>query len=207
MKAINLTITLLSAALLIGLAACNKPPADEPGSTASAGAADVQAEGEHAGGSVALPPLDAVEQPCTAEAGTETDGAASARRFADFKMRHASGEVKPISEFYGKPLVVNFWGDWCGPCIEELPAMDAIYRERKSEFEMIAVSVDSKAAEDFWKQNSYEIPMYHDVDGRSLLGLSAIPTTFFIDRDGGVVGFISGSMSREDFEIHLATIL
>src|SRR5690606_17195643 len=116
-------------------------------------------------------------------------------------------EVLPVTSFYGKPLVINFWGDWCPPCINELPALNEVYKERKAEFDMLAISVDSQAAEDFWKQNGYEIPMYHSVDAKENLGLMAYPATFFLDGSGSVVGYVTGEMSREDFEARLATIL
>ena len=203
-------ITVLGAALLLCALSCNKPATDEADSSAANPCSTdntATAPNDSAGTSAALPPTDPAEQPCNPDEGSESDGAASARALADFKVRHASGEVKPISEFYGRPLVINFWADWCEPCKEELPMMEAVYASRKDEFDMMAISVESQAAEDFWKTNDYSIPMYHDVDGKTMLGLSGIPVTFFLDSEGKVVGYISRSMSREDFEVNLKTIL
>ncbi|MCB1220799.1 MAG: TlpA family protein disulfide reductase [Planctomycetales bacterium] len=209
MKAIQLIILSLAAILLLAVS-CNKTAEEQAGNaktlaqdqegqayvTENKLEQDAAASKENAAGEQANP-----------GGGSESDGASSARSMPEFSVRRADGEVLGISSFYGRPLVVNFWGDWCPPCVDELPALNEVYKERKAEFDMIAVSVDSKAAEDFWKEKGFEIPMYHSVDVKEKLGLSAFPSTFFLDRDGKVVGYVTTEMTREDFEMRLATIL
>lgn len=204
MKATQILSIIIAAMLL--LASCNKGGGESSDGGGNGANVSDSADSSSTGDSAGLPDSDADVDENPGE-GSEQDGAASARRIPDFNVRHPDGTVSPISEFYGKPLVVNFWGDWCEPCLVELPDMDAVYRERAGEFDMIAVSVDSEAAMDYWAEKGFEIPMYFDVDGRQQLGLTAMPSTFFLEADGSVAGFTAGAMSREDFETRLATIL
>ncbi|MEZ5336920.1 MAG: TlpA disulfide reductase family protein [bacterium] len=198
MKATRILSFIIAAALLLSVS-CNKPANDasDGGTTVSETQQTEQQIADADSG---------MEQDNPGE-GSEADSAASARRLPEFSFRSAEGDILAVSSFYGKPLVINFWGDWCPPCIDELPALNEVYKERKAEFEMLAISVDSLAAEDFWKQNGYEIPMYHNVDAKEKLGLSAYPSTFFLNAEGSIVGFVTGDMTREDFETRLKTIL
>jgi thiol-disulfide isomerase/thioredoxin len=203
MKLLRLTLALLTGLLLLSAAACNKQEAKDAGP-------ELNADRDLNNGRVeesSPAEMDVPEQPGEAQPQADEDGASAARRIPDFQVRNAAGEVVPISSFYGRPLVVNFWGDWCEPCKAELPIMNEIYNERKAEFEMIAVSVDSKEAEKYWAEQGYTIPLYHDVDGKQQLGLGVIPTTFFIESSGAVSGFQSGEMTAESFEIRLKDIL
>ena len=198
MKAITLSICM--AALLFGLASCNKQPQEQADSGSDSPPVQTTAQ---------QPPVldDPAAQPCGEQPDAQTDGAASARGIPDFSLRSPEGEVRQISSFYGRPLVINFWGDWCPPCVAELPTMNKIYNERKSEFDMICVSVGSKDGLGFWQANKLDIPLYFDVDGQQQLGLGSFPTTFFIDSGGKVVGFQTGEMTETDFTVRLAGIL
>ncbi|MCB1216368.1 TlpA family protein disulfide reductase [bacterium] len=201
MTATRILSFIIAAALLLSVS-CNKPAGDatDGGTTVSETQQSDQQMADAGNADSGM------EQDNPGE-GSETDSSASARRLPDFSFRSSEGEVLAVSSFYGKPLVINFWGDWCPPCINELPALNDVYKERKAEFEMLAISVDSTAAEDFWKQNAFEIPMYHSVDAKEKLGLMAFPATFFLNEEGSIVGYVTGEMSREDFETRLKTIL
>ena len=125
-----------------------------------------------------------------------------------FSFKSTSGEMQDTTQFIGKPLVVNFWADWCPPCKAELPDLNASYEAHKSDFNMIAVSMESSQDPDgYWQQQGYTIPMYHDVDGASKFAIQYIPTTLFIDAQGNVVDTASGAISKEDFEQRLAKLL
>ena len=203
MKVLQMALLLLLGALLLGTASCNKQDTKNASE-------ELNADRDLNNGRVEEPRSDEMEvpeQPCAPGDNSESDGAAAARRIPDFQLRSPEGDIIPVSSLYGRPLVINFWGDWCPPCVAELPVMNKIYNERKSEFDMIAVSVDSKDGLGFWKENKLDIPLYFDVDGKQQLGLTAMPTTFFLDSGGKVVGFQTGEMTETDFNVQLKGIL
>lgn len=203
MNYMRIALLLLIGALLLGTTACNKQDTKD-------NAEELNADRDLNNGRVeesSPAEIEVPEQPCNEGDEAQMDGAANARRIPDFQVRNAAGDVVPISSFYGRPLVVNFWADWCEPCKAELPFMNKIYSERSAEFDMIAVSIDSKEAEKYWADQGYSIPMYHDVDGKQLLGLGVIPTTFFIEPSGAVSGFQTDAMTLDSFEVRLKDIL
>ncbi|KND60151.1 Cytochrome c-type biogeneis protein ResA [Candidatus Burkholderia verschuerenii] len=74
----------------------------------------------------------------------------------------ASGTAQPLASFKGKPVVVNFWASWCGPCVKEMPALSAMQREyQKKGITFIGLGVDSeKNVNDFLKKVHVDYPVY-----------------------------------------------
>jgi thiol-disulfide isomerase/thioredoxin len=169
---------------------CNKPPPEPTVTTGTAGTSSTTA------------PTDVPDKPL--DPGVQ-NAAASATAFS---FRTAAGELQSSTQFLGKPLVVNFWADWCPPCVDELPDLQKSYDAHKGQFNMIAVAApSSKDANGFWKQNGYSIPMVHDVDGGQTFKVEAIPTTLFIDANGSLIESHLGGMTHEQFEQKLAQLL
>ena len=99
----------------------------------------------------------------------------------------------------GRVALVNFWATWCAPCVTELPTLDRLQGELGSDrFEVVAVSVDLKGIEKvgpFWKEKGYKhLAIRLDQRGTMMkaFGTRGLPTTFLVDHEGNVVGYLEG---------------
>lgn len=131
----------------------------------------------------------------------------------DFAVITPDGKTVHLSDFKGKPIVVDFWATWCGPCQQSMPHLESVYRRIKSKgVSVLGVCVwDEKAAYKSWlveKKGVYSFPTVFDPAGRgeksiagSLYGVSGIPTQYIIDKDGKVaavnVGYEDGNTDLE----------
>lgn len=129
----------------------------------------------------------------------------------DFIVEDMDGNQVKLSDMRGKPVVLNFWASWCGPCKSEMPHFDKLYQENKDTFAFMMVDLVDGQRETvekgkaFIEKNNYNFPVYFDTIqnvGMSY-GVTSIPTTLFIDKDGYVVTAYTGAIS----ESKLAKIL
>lgn len=118
----------------------------------------------------------------------------------DFTVYDADGNPVQLSDFRGKPVVLNFWASWCGPCKSEMPDFDtkAAELDGKVAFLMVNLTdgyqetVDSASA--FIQEQGYTFPVYYDTDlsAAQAYGVSSVPVTYFIDAEGYGVGRAMG---------------
>jgi len=109
----------------------------------------------------------------------------------DFTLNGQSGKPVALDQFKGQVVMLNFWASWCGPCRQEFPLLDDIYKKySKLGFTMIGVNVepDSKAANDWLKQTPVTFPILYDTDSKvsKLYGVAGMPSTVIVDRKGTV---------------------
>jgi peroxiredoxin len=110
----------------------------------------------------------------------------------DFHLPNLDGNLVRLADFKGKVIFLNFWATWCPPCIQEMPWMETLYRSLKGrEFEMLAVSIDEdgkKAVRPFMEKYSLTLPVLvdHDKKVAALYGITGIPETFIINKQGVV---------------------
>ena len=131
-----------------------------------------------------------------------------------FTVQDKDGKAIALSDFDG-PIVINFWATWCSPCKRELPAFQETYDEYKDEVHFVFVNVlrwqgDSVAdVEDFLRKNGYTFPTYYDVDREAerACGVSSIPLTLFIGKDGKVKKTYSGTISKTVLRNNIKSIL
>ena len=129
----------------------------------------------------------------------------------DVEIYNADGEKVMLSRFFGKPVVLNFWATWCGPCKSEMPGFNRLYEKYKDKvnFVMLNVSEDKKTVERFLKDNGYSFPVYYDKTqvASYTYGASSIPLTFVLDKGGELFGYQMGVLSEEALEDAIKTVL
>ena len=118
----------------------------------------------------------------------------------DFTMLDMEGNEVTLASFFGKPIVLNFWASWCGPCMMEMPEIQKFYDKYGQEIHFLLVSVDDSldAAKTFISDSGYTFPVYFDTTsvGAYTYGASSIPLTFFIDAEGNLTAYYMGAMSE-----------
>lgn len=107
----------------------------------------------------------------------------------NFTLKSRSGKNIKLSELRGRVVMINFWASWCGPCRREMPVLEKLYKKYKSlGFVILGVNVDDKPeqAEYFLKQVKISFPILFDRDKKisEKYAVTAMPSSFFIDRDG-----------------------
>lgn len=124
----------------------------------------------------------------------------------DFSLLDKEGNEISLSSLRGKVVFLNFWASWCGPCKMEMPHMQKVYEEYKDK-DVVILAVNITASEkngiegvnNFLKENKYTFPVLYDKDGSvsEKYRISAIPTTYIINRDGIIINFVRQTMSEE----------
>ncbi len=105
----------------------------------------------------------------------------------DFTVKDSDKTVT-LSQFRGKPVVLNFWATWCPPCVEEVPSLVALQKQMGDKVVVLAVStdVDDDGYHKFIQKNMPGVLTVRDGDHKanSLYGTYAFPETYIIDRSG-----------------------
>lgn len=134
----------------------------------------------------------------------------------NFTWQDETGKQVSFAEVSkGKPVLVNFWATWCGPCVKEMPDLAALSEEYKSKGGLvIGISVDRDddalvLVSDFVKEKNVTYPIVIDNGDLETAfgGLRGIPTTFYIDKEGKIVKKLVGLQSKEKFAAEFDALL
>lgn len=144
-----------------------------------------------------------------------TDGSAEASMAPDFTVYDDQGNPVKLSDFLGKPVVVNFWASWCGPCKGEMPEFEAAYHEYDEQVHFLMVNMTDglretvESASEFIAQSGYTFPVYFDSDTQaaSVYSVWSIPATYFIDADGHAIAWASGALDANTLQQGIDMIL
>jgi thiol-disulfide isomerase/thioredoxin len=128
----------------------------------------------------------------------------------DVAMPDSSGTLHKLSEWKGRPLMVNFWATWCDPCRREIPLLKSLRRERSGEsLEIVGIAVDFKdAVLDYTRKIGIDYPvLIGEKDGMAAIdafGMDTVfPFTVFADRQGRIFTVKVGELSRDEAKIIL----
>ena len=144
---------------------------------------------------------------------TDPEGEEDVFPAPDFKLTDQYGITHSLSEYKGKVVFLNFWATWCPPCRAEMPAIQEIFEEslEQEDKDLVILGVafpgfgretTEQGVRDFLQENGYTYPVVMDTGGTLIAPyyITAYPTTYMIDRDGNIYGYVTGSLSKENME-------
>lgn len=132
----------------------------------------------------------------------------------DFELVDQYGNTHIFSDYKGKVVFLNFWATWCPPCNLEMPDIEALYKEHnfnqddvvilgvaspKSPENMNTREVDKEGVLEFLAQKEYTFPVLFDntADISRQYSITALPTTFMIDKEGNIYGYVPGMLTKD----------
>ena len=127
----------------------------------------------------------------------------------DFDLPTLEGKNLKLSDLRGKAVLLNFWATYCGPCKIEMPWFVELQKQYGPQgFQIVGVAMDDASTEEIAKFSqemgvNYPILVGKDSVGDSYGGVSVLPTTFFLDRDGKLIAREFGLQSRSVFVDHI----
>ena len=152
-----------------------------------------------------------------AEESSEADAGQDVIPAMDFTLTDQYGETHTFSDYKGKTVFLNFWATWCPPCKSEMPDIQALYEKYgENEGDLIVLGVANPKTDempnnqdgtveevtDYLEENGLTFPVVMDTTGELFYwyGISAFPTTFMIDANGNVYGYVSGALTADMME-------
>ena len=128
--------------------------------------------------------------------------------FHDFYLYDAEEQKYKLSDFIGKPMVINFWASWCKYCKEEMPDIEEIYKENREDITFLIIDVlDKKETKEigiqYIRENSFSFPFYSYKDEKkamSYYGMNKYPSTLFVSKEGKVLKKKQGKMSLTELQ-------
>ena len=128
----------------------------------------------------------------------------------DFTLKDQFGNEHTLSDYKGKTVFLNFWATWCGPCRSEMPDIQKLYETYETEGDNAVIILgvaapglgqekDEAGIKAFLDESGYTYPTLMDTTGDlfSEYEISSFPTTFMIDREGNVFGYVSGALNED----------
>ena len=136
---------------------------------------------------------------------TSSETQNAAKLAPDFTFYDIDGNAHKLSDFQGKPVILNFWASWCGPCKMEMPDIEKAWQEYGDEIHFLIVDLTDGSQETVEKastyiaEQGYTFPVYFDtaMEGAYGYSVTGIPVTYFIDAEGNFVAYYQSAMSAD----------
>ena len=160
------------------------------------------------GGSFALPTDTAFDGDTSSDGDASSEGETSVNTAPDFAILDMDGKEVRLSDFFGTPIVLNFWASWCPPCKAELPDFEAACKKYEGKVTFLMVNLTDgqretvEVAKDFVASQGYTFPVYFDTkyEAAYAYGVSSIPQTYFINADGSLEARATGMITSAQLE-------
>jgi len=123
----------------------------------------------------------------------------SSKMAPGFKLNNIRGGTTELSDFKGKVVLINFWATWCAACVEEMESMQNLYNDlKKKDVEIVAISIDRWNEDriiDYADKKNLNFHILRDPDQkvRKQYYIMGLPTSYLIDGDGKIRGYVSGA--------------
>lgn len=148
---------------------------------------------------------------------SKTDKAEKILPAYSFQLEDQKGNLHKLSEYKGKTVFLNFWATWCPNCVEEMAAIQEIYKEYgKNQKDVIVLTMANPSSKEYPQNNDediskvkqfiqkkqYEFPVLMDKTGEifNQYHIRAFPTTFMITKEGNIKGFVMGAITKKDMK-------
>lgn len=126
----------------------------------------------------------------------------------NFTVYDLEGNEVNLTDLFGKPIIVNFWASWCGPCKMEMPDFNEAYANYKDEIEFLMVNMTDgsretvEKASSFIEESGYSFPVYYDTEYSAAItySVSSLPTTYFINAEGEAVAHARGAIDAQTLQ-------
>lgn len=132
----------------------------------------------------------------------------------DFTLEDQYGNTHTLSDYKGKVVFLNFWATWCPPCKKEMPAIEELYKEYNLNQDDVVIlgvanpssdkypmntDVSKEEITTFLEDNGYTFPVVFDTTGEIFASyyINALPTTFMIDKDGNIYGYVASMLTKD----------
>ena len=132
----------------------------------------------------------------------------------DFTIFDAKGNQVHLSDFIGKPVVLNFWASWCPPCKDEMPHFNKAYATYKNDVIFIMVDLTDGQRETqvigqaYVNEQGYNFPVYFDnkQSAAKAYNIRSIPATYLIDSNGNIITNYEGGIDEKTLKEAIGTI-
>jgi cytochrome c biogenesis protein CcmG/thiol:disulfide interchange protein DsbE len=134
----------------------------------------------------------------------------------DFTVQDYEGNEVKLSDYIGTPIVLNFWASWCPPCRDEMPHFNKVSEEYAKD-ELLFLMVDLvdggretvEKGKKYVEDNGYTFTVLFDTkqNAAATYGIRSLPTTFFINKDGSIIGGLEGGIDEETLRYGVSLIL
>ena len=131
----------------------------------------------------------------------------------DFNLKDQYGVVHSLENYKGKVIFLNFWATWCPPCKKEMPDVESIYKEYgENKKDVIILGINSEKENEvkkFLKDRGYTFPTLIDENSEVMRKyfIQAFPTSFVIDKEGNVYGYVMGGLTKEQIKQVIEEVL
>jgi thiol-disulfide isomerase/thioredoxin len=123
----------------------------------------------------------------------------------DSPMQGLTGDSLLLSEYRGKPLLINVWASYCSPCLAEMGSLERLWQRYAEDFNIIGICIDGypERAQAFLSKADSSFPHYidHKLTLERMLGASSIPLTVLVDENGKVLQKVRGAREWDSPEI------